>query len=190
VYISNPTWANHRSIFSRAGFKVEEYPYWDAETKGLAFDAMLNCFRNAPAKSILLLHPCAHNPTGVDPTMEQWKQICQVAKEKQHVLFFDTAYQGFASGDLEKDAAAVRYFAEQGMEFQIAQSYAKNFGLYNERVGCLTVVANSKEVCERAKSQLKVLVRAGYSNPPAFGARIVERVLNDETLYKEWFGDV
>ncbi|KAI8897834.1 pyridoxal phosphate-dependent transferase [Globomyces pollinis-pini] len=187
VYISNPTWANHRSIFSLAGFEeVREYPYWDPKTKGLAFEAMLACFREAPEKSILVLHPCAHNPTGVDPSLEQWHKICEVVKERNHVVFFDSAYQGFASGDLQKDAQAVRYFVDQGLELLIAQSYAKNFGLYNERTGCLTVITNSAEKATEVSSQLCKIIRAGYSNPPAFGARIVQHVLTNQNLNEEW----
>ncbi|KAJ3321845.1 Aspartate aminotransferase, cytoplasmic [Boothiomyces sp. JEL0866] len=187
VYISNPTWANHRAIFQNAGFEdIREYPYWDPKTRGLAFDALLDCFHNAPSGSILLLHPCAHNPTGVDPTLEQWAQIAAIAKEKNHVVFFDCAYQGFASGDLEKDAQAVRYFVAQGMELLIAQSYAKNFGLYNERTGCLSVITKTPQGAKEASSQLCKIVRANYSNPPAFGARIVQTVLNNPQLNEEW----
>ena len=129
-YISNPTWANHRNMFQDAGFEVHDYPYWDPKVKGLAFDEMLKTFKNAPNGSIILLHACAHNPTGVDPTMEQWAQIAAVIREKGHFPFFDCAYQGFASGDLDRDASAVRYFVEQGFDLMVAQSYAKNFGLY------------------------------------------------------------
>jgi aspartate aminotransferase len=130
VYISNPTWANHRAIFNDAGLEVFEYPYWDAKKRGLAFDAMIQSLKSAPNNSIILLHPCAHNPTGVDPTREQWAEIATVIREKNHFPFFDCAYQGFASGDLDKDAAAVRFFVDQGFDLFVAQSYAKNFGLY------------------------------------------------------------
>ncbi|KAJ3259874.1 Aspartate aminotransferase, cytoplasmic [Boothiomyces macroporosus] len=187
VYISNPTWANHRAIFQNAGFDdIREYPYWDPKTRGLAFEALLDCFHKAPNGSILLLHPCAHNPTGVDPTLEQWAQIAAIAKEKNHVVFFDCAYQGFASGDLEKDAQAVRYFVSQGMELLIAQSYAKNFGLYNERTGCLSIISKTPQGAKEASSQLCKIIRANYSNPPAFGARIVQTVLNNPQLNEEW----
>ncbi|KAJ3364631.1 Aspartate aminotransferase, cytoplasmic [Kappamyces sp. JEL0680] len=140
----------------------------------------------APEKSILLLHPCAHNPTGVDPTLEEWMQIAEVVRERKHVVFFDSAYQGFASGDLQKDAQAIRYFVSEGYEMLIAQSYAKNFGLYNERIGCLSIVTKTKEGAAEASSQLCKIVRASYSNPPAFGARIVQTVLNDPKLHEEW----
>ncbi|KAI8924070.1 pyridoxal phosphate-dependent transferase [Entophlyctis helioformis] len=187
VYISNPTWANHRAIFADAGFKdIREYQYWNPATRGLNMDGIMETFRNAPNGSILLLHPCAHNPTGVDPTMDQWKQIAAVAREKGHVIFFDCAYQGFASGNLDRDAQAVRYFVESGMEVLIAQSYAKNFGLYNERTGALSVITKTAELAQNASSQLCKIIRAGYSNPPAFGARIVSLVLNDPVLFGEW----
>ena len=187
VYIPNPTWANHRSIFADAGFTdIREYPYWDPATRGLNFKGIMEVFNSAPEKSILLIHPCAHTPTGVDPTFEQWKEIARVCQERNLVVFFDSAYQGFASGSLEKDAQAVRYFVSLGLELLIAQSYSKNFGLYNERCGCLSVVAQSSDKAKEASSQLCKLVRACYSNPPAFGARIVQHVLNSPELYAEW----
>lgn len=124
--------ANHRSIFSLVGFEVEEYPYWNAETRGLDYEGLLQSLRDAPEGSIFVLHPCAHNPTGVDPTHDQWKGIAQVMREKSLFPFFDCAYQGFASGDLDNDAWAVRYFVEQGFELFVCQSFAKNFGLYGK----------------------------------------------------------
>ncbi|EGF81930.1 hypothetical protein BATDEDRAFT_19087 [Batrachochytrium dendrobatidis JAM81] len=187
VYISNPTWGNHRAIFNDAGFKdIREYKYWNPETRGLFIEEILKTFKEAPNGSILLLHPCAHNPTGVDPTMDQWKMIAQVAREKNHLIFFDCAYQGFASGNLDKDAQSVRYFVDQGFEMLIAQSYAKNFGLYNERTGCLSIITKDPDTAVRANSQICKLVRAGYSNPPAFGGRIVSLVLNSPEMYREW----
>jgi aspartate aminotransferase len=124
--------ANHRSIFSLVGFEVEEYPYWHAGTRGLDYEGMLQAMRDAPEGSIFVLHACAHNPTGVDPTREQWKGIAEVMREKSHFPFFDCAYQGFASGDLDKDAWAVRYFVQEGFELFVCQSFAKNFGLYGK----------------------------------------------------------
>ncbi|KAG1488764.1 hypothetical protein G6F54_011895 [Rhizopus delemar] len=185
-YISNPTWANHRSIFSLVGFEVEEYPYWHAGTRGLDYEGMLQAMRDAPEGSIFVLHACAHNPTGVDPTREQWKGIAKVMREKNHFPFFDCAYQGFASGDLDKDAWAVRYFVQEGFELFVCQSFAKNFGLYGERCGNLTIVTKSAEEAKRVMSQFEKLQRAEISNPPAYGARIVDLVLNDEALYAEW----
>ncbi|KAL1930692.1 hypothetical protein VTP01DRAFT_10854 [Rhizomucor pusillus] len=185
-FISKPTWANHRNIFSSVGFRVEEYPYWNPETRGLDYEAMLQTMRAAPNGSIFILHACAHNPTGVDPTQEQWKGIAEVMREKGHFPFFDCAYQGFASGDLDRDAWAVRYFVEQGFELFVAQSFAKNFGLYGERAGNLTVVAKSPADAQHVFSQLEKLQRSEISNPPAYGSRIVDIVLNDPALYAEW----
>ncbi|KAI8383981.1 aspartate aminotransferase [Blakeslea trispora] len=185
-YISNPTWANHRAIFSLVGFDVQDYPYWDAQTRGLDYEGLLQCMRDAPNGSVFVLHACAHNPTGVDPTREQWIGIANVMREKDHFPFFDCAYQGFASGDLDNDAWAVRYFVEQGFELFVCQSFAKNFGLYGERAGNLTIVAKSTQDSNRVLSQLEKLQRAEISNPPAFGARIVSIVLNDKALYQEW----
>jgi aspartate aminotransferase len=147
---------------------------------------MLGVMQAAPNGSIFLLHPCAHNPTGVDPTPEQWKQIADVMEAKGHFTFFDCAYQGFASGNLDKDAFSVRYFVERGFELFVAQSFSKNFGLYSERAGNLTVVAKTPEVKNRIESQIAKAQRAVISNPPAYGSRVVSLVLNDEKLYEEW----
>ncbi|KAI9268049.1 aspartate aminotransferase [Phascolomyces articulosus] len=185
-YISKPTWANHRNVFALVGFEVEEYPYWNGEKRGLDYEAMLNTMREAPEGSIFILHACAHNPTGVDPTREQWQGIAEVMSEKHHFPFFDCAYQGFASGDLDNDAWAVRYFVEQGFELFVAQSFAKNFGLYGERAGNLTIVTKSSEETKRVFSQMEKLQRSEISNPPAYGSRIVDIVLNDPALYAEW----
>ncbi|OBZ89975.1 Aspartate aminotransferase, cytoplasmic [Choanephora cucurbitarum] len=185
-YISNPTWANHRAIFSLVGFDVQDYPYWDPQTRGLDYEGLLQCMRDAPEGAIFVLHACAHNPTGVDPTREQWMGIANVMREKNLFPFFDCAYQGFASGDLDNDAWAVRYFVEQGFELFVCQSFAKNFGLYGERAGNLTMVAKSTQESQRILSQVEKLQRAEISNPPAFGARIVSIVLNDKALYQEW----
>jgi aspartate aminotransferase len=155
---------------------------------------MLSSLRAAPGGSIVLLHACAHNPTGVDPTQEQWKQIAAVMRERGHFPFFDTAYQGFASGDLARDSWAIRYFVEQGFEMCIAQSFAKNFGLYGQRTGALHFVNGPGADAERANanvaSQLSILQRSGISNPPAYGARIAGRVLNDPGLFAEWEDDL
>ncbi|KAF9354359.1 Aspartate aminotransferase, cytoplasmic [Mortierella sp. AD094] len=185
-YISKPTWANHRAIFEGVGIPVLEYPYWDATTKGLDLKGMLGCMQSAPNGSIFLLHPCAHNPTGVDPTPEQWRQIADVMEAKDHFTFFDCAYQGFASGSLTKDAYSVRYFVDRGFELFVAQSFSKNFGLYSERAGNLTVVAKTPEIKNRIESQIAKAQRAVISNPPAYGSRIVSVVLNNEKLYGEW----
>ncbi|KAI9017486.1 pyridoxal phosphate-dependent transferase [Gaertneriomyces semiglobifer] len=186
IYVSKPTWGNHHGIFKAAGFDVREYQYWNPEKKGLALDQWLSTMRSAPNGSIILIHPCAHNPTGVDPTPEEWKTIAQVIKEKGHFPFFDTAYQGFASGDLDRDAWAVRYFVEQGFDMLISQSYSKNMGLYGERTGCLVVVTSDAPQAVAVRSQLCRLQRASISSPPAFGARIVSLILNNEQMFQQW----
>lgn len=186
-YYSTPTWENHGLIFTNAGFtEPRQYRYWNPATKSIDFDGMLEDLRNAPKGSVIILHACAHNPTGCDPTPEQWKQIADVVEEKGLFPFFDSAYQGFASGDLVRDAHAVRYFVQRGFELFCSQSFAKNFGLYNERVGNLTVVMKSQQCIPEVKSQITLLIRGNYSNPPNHGARIVSSVLNDDKLYKEW----
>jgi aspartate aminotransferase len=189
IYLSNPTWANHNQIFSNVNLPIKTYPYFHKETKRLDFDGMMETLNSAPEHSIFVLHACAHNPTGVDAT-DQWKQIAQVMKQKKHFPFFDSAYQGFASGDLDQDAWAIRHFVELGFELCIAQSYAKNFGLYGERAGCFHFItgANSDatETITRIGSQLAILQRSEISNPPAYGARIASLVLNDEALFAEW----
>jgi aspartate aminotransferase len=190
VYFSNPTWANHNQIFSNVSLPIATYPYFSKSTKGLDFDGMKKTITEAPDRSIILLHACAHNPTGVDPTQDQWKELAVLLKQKSHFPFFDCAYQGFASGDLNKDAWAVRYFIDQGFELCIAQSFAKNFGLYGERAGCFHFVtgagSDAQKTIGRIASQLAILQRSEISNPPAYGARIAGLVLNDEALFKEW----
>lgn len=155
---------------------------------------MLSTITSAPSHSVILLHACAHNPTGVDPTQEQWKKIAEVMKERKQFPFFDCAYQGFASGSLDTDAWAVRYFVEQGFELLIAQSYAKNFGLYGERAGCFHYVAapgaEAVDTTIRVASQLAILQRSEISNPPAYGARIASLCLNDPKLFAEWEDDL
>ncbi|XP_057653406.1 aspartate aminotransferase, cytoplasmic [Diorhabda carinulata] len=186
-YYSEPTWENHKLLFKNAGFEEgRSYRYWDNATRGFDFAGMMEDLRNAPKDSVIILHACAHNPTGTDPTPEQWTEIAEVIKERQLFPFFDCAYQGFASGNLVKDAAVVRKFAAEGFEFFCAQSFAKNFGLYNERVGNLTVVVNNADLVPAVKSQLTLVVRGMYSNPPSHGAKIVAYVLNNPDLYNQW----
>ncbi|KAF2201547.1 aspartate aminotransferase [Delitschia confertaspora ATCC 74209] len=190
VYFSAPTWPNHNQIFSNVHLPYATYPYFSTKTRGLDFEGMINTLKNAAEGSIILLHGCAHNPTGVDPTQDQWKEIAKVMQEKKLFPFFDCAYQGFASGDLNKDAWAVRYFVEQGFEMLIAQSYAKNFGLYGERAGCFHFVTSpapdAANTSTRVGSQLLILQRSEISNPPAYGARIASLILNDPALFAEW----
>ncbi len=192
--MSNPTWANHNQVFGNVNIPTKQYPYFSRETCSLDFDGMINTIKSAPAGSIVLLHACAHNPTGVDPTQEQWKQIASVMKEHHLFPFFDTAYQGFASGSLAKDGWAINYFVEQGFELLVAQSYAKNFGLYGERAGCFHFVtspaSNAQDTVARVGSQLAILQRSEISNPPAYGARIASLVLNDPKLFAQWEEDL
>lgn len=186
VLIPSPTWANHKSIFERCGLEVKTYRYYKPETRGLDYEGMVADIKAAPEGAVLLLHSCAHNPTGVDPTQEEWRGILQAAQSRGLLPFFDSAYQGFASGDLEADAFSIRLFAAAGGEMMLAQSYAKNLGLYGERVGALTVVTTDPDVKARVESQLKFTVRAMYSNPPKHGAAIVQTVLSDPQLLAQW----
>jgi len=190
IWLSNPTWANHHAILRNVGIEPVEYPYYDPKTIGLDYDGLIGTLQSAPPRSVFLLHACAHNPTGVDPTEDQWKAITEVMLEKKHYAFFDCAYQGFASGDLDKDSWAVRYFLDKNVPMLVCQSFAKNAGLYGERVGALHVVASTKEAAARVKSQLSVLQRSEISNPPSHGARIVSLILNDAQLFEEWKADV
>ncbi|KAK5712269.1 aspartate transaminase aat1 [Elasticomyces elasticus] len=190
IYIPTPSWANHKAVFLDSGLEVKQYRYYDKSTIGLDFDGMVADIKAMPKGSIILLHACAHNPTGVDPTEEQWKKISDAVKEGEHYPFFDMAYQGFASGDTDKDAFALRYFVEQGHTPCLAQSFAKNMGLYGERVGAFSIVTATKEEKVKVDSQVKILVRPLYSNPPVHGARIASTILNDAELNKQWLGEV
>ncbi|KAH7277281.1 hypothetical protein KP509_39G043800 [Ceratopteris richardii] len=186
IYIPTPTWGNHPKVFTLGGLQVKSYRYYDPKTRGLDYEGLLDDLRAAPSDAVVLLHACAHNPTGVDPTREQWEGIRQIIRSKNMLPFFDSAYQGFASGSLDEDAHAVRLFAADGGECLIAQSYAKNMGLYGERVGALSIVCASESVATRVDSQLKLVIRPMYSNPPIHGAAIVATVLGDRGLYQEW----
>jgi len=187
VYYSNPTWGNHGLIFARAGYQeCRQYRYWDAATKGLDLAGMLADLGAAPPGAVVILHACAHNPTGVDPTKEQWAQIAEVCRARDLFVFFDCAYQGFATGCLETDAWAVRYFVDQGFEMFCSQSFSKNFGLYNERAGNLSVVVREAAVVANFQAQITLIIRAMYSNPPSHGVRIVHTVLSNPELYQEW----
>ncbi|KAH6997084.1 pyridoxal phosphate-dependent transferase [Ilyonectria destructans] len=190
IYIPNPSWANHKAVFSHAGLEVEQYSYYDKKTIGLDFEGLIADVKAAPNGSVFLWHACAHNPTGVDPTPEQWRQISDVVKEKGHFSFFDMAYQGFASGDTDKDAFAVRHFVKEGHNIALCQSFAKNMGLYGERIGAFSFVCEDAAEKKRVDSQLKIIIRPLYSNPPIHGARIASEILNDPTLYKQWLGEV
>jgi len=191
VYFPDPTWGNHPNIFSDAGAKsIKKYRYYDAKTVGLDFKGLIDDISAARNKSVIVLHACAHNPTGVDPSLDQWKQISKVVKEKNHIVLFDLAYQGFASGDPEKDVAAVKHFIKEGNTVALCQSFAKNFGLYGQRVGALSFLTDTTAEAEAIESQLKILIRPLYSNPPLHGARIVSTILNDATLTALWRKEV
>jgi aspartate aminotransferase, mitochondrial len=190
IYIPTPSWANHGAVFKDAGLEVAKYRYYDKNTIGLDFEGMMADIQEAPKGSIFLFHACAHNPTGVDPTQEQWKQVSDAVKANEHYAFFDMAYQGFASGDIDRDAFAVRHFIAEGHNICLAQSFAKNMGLYGERVGCFSVVTESAEEKKRVDSQIKILVRPLYSNPPVHGARIAAEILNTPALYEQWLAEV
>lgn len=190
IYIPTPSWANHKAVFSDSGLEVKSYRYYNKDTIGLDFDGMVEDIKKMPKGSMILLHACAHNPTGIDPTEDQWRQISDAVKGGDHFVFFDMAYQGFASGDTDQDAFAVRHFIKEGHQPCLAQSFAKNMGLYGERVGAFSIVCDSAEEKARIDSQIKIVVRPLYSNPPVHGARIASTILTDAALNKQWLGEV
>ncbi len=183
--ISSPSWENHRGIFEAAGYDVLEYTYFDPKTRGVDFDGMVKSLNSFPAKTLVILHACCHNPTGADLTKDQWQTIISICQEKHLIPFLDIAYQGFANG-IDEDGAAVRMFAESGMSFFVSSSFSKSFSLYGERVGALSIVTQSKEESARVLSQLKRVIRTNYSNPPTHGAAIVATVLNSPKLRQMW----
>ncbi|GAB7199683.1 hypothetical protein OS21_18760 [Dickeya oryzae] len=183
--MSNPSWPNHKNVFAAVGLEVCDYTYYDAANHKLDFDGMLTSLSSAQAGDVVLFHGCCHNPTGIDPTKEQWEQLAVLAQEKGWLPLFDFAYQGFARG-LEEDAEGLRIFATKHQELIVASSYSKNFGLYNERVGACTIVAADATVADTAFSQVKAGIRANYSNPPSHGAAVVATVLSNESLRNIW----
>ncbi len=185
VWISNPTWPNHKNIFAAVGLETADYAYYDAVAHTLDFDGMLDSLQRAEAGDVVLFHGCCHNPTGIDPTPEQWRTLAELSHSKGWLPLFDFAYQGFAHG-LEEDAQGLRIFTENHAEMIIASSYSKNFGLYNERVGACTLVAADAQAADNIFSQLKSCIRANYSNPPAHGAAIVATILDNEALRALW----
>jgi aromatic-amino-acid transaminase len=185
VWISDPSWENHRALFEAAGFTVNTYPYYDAATHGLDFDGMLRALEGAPEGHIVVLHACCHNPTGVDPTPEQWNRIIDTVRRRGLIPFLDLAYQGFGDG-IDADGAVLRQFAATPGPLLVASSFSKSFSLYGERVGALSVVTASREEANRALSQLKRVVRANYSNPPLHGGKIVATVLASPELRATW----
>jgi aromatic-amino-acid transaminase len=185
VWISEPSWENHRALFEAAGFKVRAYPYYDPATHGLDFARMLAALGQAEPGTVIVLHACCHNPTGVDLDGEQWRQIVECVRQRKLVPFLDIAYQGFGEG-LESDSAAVRLVASAGIDALVANSFSKSFSLYGERVGALTVLTGSREQSERVLSQLKRVIRTNYSNPPTHGAALVSAVLASAELRAQW----
>ena len=185
VFMSDPTWPNHPNILHAAGIATSAYRYFDASCNKLDFSAMMDDVRRIPTGSVLLLHPCCHNPSGADPTADQWRQIADVVHERGLLPLLDFAYQGFGHGIVE-DAEALRAIARSGVEFMVCSSFSKNFGVYSERVGALTLVASDTRTASVALTQLKQCVRANYSNPPAHGASIVATVLADQPLRSRW----
>src|SRR5574337_283491 len=185
VLISDPSWENHRALYTHAGFEVGHYAYYDAERRGVRFDAMLADLRAAPRGTIVVLHACCHNPTGYDLEPAQWDEVVALCKSGALMPFLDMAYQGFGAG-LAEDGAVVQQFVAAGLDFLVATSFSKSFSLYGERVGALSIVCADKEEAARVLSQLKITIRTNYSNPPTHGARIVTTVLQDPALRAKW----
>jgi aromatic-amino-acid transaminase len=185
VYISDPSWENHRALFEAAGFPVKDYAYYDAKTRGVDFAGMKAALAAMPAKSIVVLHACCHNPTGADLTAAQWQEVVTAVKEKNLVAFIDMAYQGFADG-IKQDAVALDLFAASGLQFFVSSSFSKSFSLYGERVGALTIVTAGKDESARVLSQVKRVIRTNYSNPPTHGGAVVAAVLASPELRQMW----
>ena len=189
VWVSDPTWENHVAIFAGAGFEVSTYPWYDEATNGVRFNDLLATLKTLPARSIVLLHPCCHNPTGADLTNEQWDAVIEILKARELIPFLDIAYQGFGAG-MEEDAYAIRAIASAGLPALVSNSFSKIFSLYGERVGGLSVLCEDAEAAGRVLGQLKATVRRNYSSPPNFGAQVVAAVLNDEALKASWLAEV
>ena len=189
VWVSDPTWENHIAIFNGAGFTVNTYPWYDTATNGVKFDALLEKLSTLPAQSIVLLHPCCHNPTGADLTNAQWDEVTRVLKDRELIPFLDIAYQGFGGG-MEEDAYAIRSIAAAGLPALVSNSFSKIFSLYGERVGGLSIVCDDAEEAARVLGQLKATVRRNYSSPPNFGAQVVSCVLNNPELKASWLAEV
>jgi aromatic-amino-acid transaminase len=189
LLISDPSWENHRALFTNAGFTVESYPYYDAAKRGINFDGMLAALNAAAPKTIVLLHACCHNPTGYDLTPAQWEQVIAIIKAKDLVSFLDMAYQGFGFG-IAEDGAVIAKFVAAGLDFFVSTSFSKSFSLYGERVGALSVACASKEECDRVMSQIKMVIRTNYSNPPTHGATVCATALNTPELRTLWEGEL
>ncbi|KQY90520.1 amino acid aminotransferase [Pelomonas sp. Root1444] len=189
VYLSDPTWDNHRAVFEGSGHSCETYPYYDPATGGLRFDALLAHFKALPSRSVVVLHACCHNPTGVDLTQDQWRALVPVIRERQLLPFLDLAYQGYGDG-IEEDAFAPRLLADEGLSFLIANSFSKSMSLYGERCGGLSVVCPDAEQAARVLGQMKFMIRRNYSNPPMHGGQVVAKVLTDPKLRAMWEAEV
>ncbi|EAA7607242.1 aromatic amino acid transaminase [Salmonella enterica] len=189
VWVSDPTWENHIAIFAGAGFEVSTYPWYDDATNGIRFNDLLATLNTLPARSIVLLHPCCHNPTGADLTPSQWDAVIEIVKARDLIPFLDIAYQGFGAG-MDEDAYAIRAIAGAGLPALVSNSFSKIFSLYGERVGGLSVVCEDAEIAARVLGQLKATVRRIYSSPPCFGAQVVATVLGDEALKAGWLAEV
>ncbi|MCA2023495.1 aromatic amino acid transaminase [Escherichia coli] len=189
VWVSDPTWENHVAIFAGAGFEVSTYPWYDEATNGVRFNDLLAMLKTLSARSIVLLHPCCHNPTGADLTNDQWDAVIEILKARELIPFLDIAYQGFGAG-MEEDAYAIRAIASAGLPALVSNSFSKIFSLYGERVGGLSVLCEDAEAAGRVLGQLKATVRRNYSSPPNFGAQVVAAVLNDEALKASWLAEV
>lgn len=185
VLISDPSWENHRALFTQAGFTVETYPYYNAAKRGIDFDGMLTALNMAPEGTVAVLHACCHNPTGYDITPAQWDQVIATVKARKLVPFLDMAYQGFGHG-IAEDGAVIAKFLDAGIDFFVSTSFSKSFSLYGERVGALSVLCSSKDEADRVLSQLKIVIRTNYSNPPTHGATVVATVLNTPELRALW----
>ncbi|CAD8153035.1 unnamed protein product [Paramecium octaurelia] len=190
VYMPNPTWPNHHNIARMAGLEISEYRYFDPKTRGVDFSGLVEDLNKAQNGSVILFHACAHNPTGCDLTTAQWTQLLDLTKKKNFLPFFDMAYQGFTSGDVNKDAEAVRLFTAQGVPIVLGQSFAKNMGLYGQRTGCLSFVCSNQQEKDKVVSQLKLLARPLWSSPPLHGARVADIILNTPELNQLWLQEV
>lgn len=190
VYISNPTWANHEHMVFHCNMQPKKYRYWNEEQMEIDFEGMISDLERASERSIIILHASGHNPTGLDISQTQWTKVAEVCKQRRLIPLFDNAYQGFVSGNLHTDAWAIRHFSDQDMELVVAQSFAKSMGLYGERVGCLHFLCKTKTAMETVLFNVKRMIRAHYSNPPAFGSKIVSMILGNSSLYDCWISEL
>lgn len=190
VYVSDPTWGNHNAIFAKAGMAVHTYPYWNDAEKKVDIEGWIKCLETVPAGSVILLHACAHNPTGCDPSEAEIERIVEVIARRRLLAVADTAYQGYASGDLEKDSFMMRKLLSSGAEFFITQSFAKNMGLYGERFGMIHIVTKNPDIAAKTLSQLKLVIRPMYSSPPIHGAKIALKILSDPNLFNLWLSEL